>query len=78
MGTLSIFGRLLHLLDHILASGEIDECLRAHLLHAHLSLLLAGVNGNHMQSHGFGVLLGERPETAAGTDDGDGLAGLSV
>jgi len=76
--TLSVFGRLLHLLDHVLASGEIDECLCAHLLQAHLPLLLTGVNGNHVQAHGFGVLLGEGSETATSTDDGDGLARLSV
>jgi hypothetical protein len=69
---------LLHLLDHVLASGEIDKCLRAHLLQAHLSLLLTGVDGNHVQSHGFGVLLGEGSKTTTGTDDGDGLARLSV
>lgn len=75
---LSVFGRLLHLLDHVLASGEVDECLRAHLLQAHLSLLLAGVDGDHVQAHGFGVLLGERSKTATCTDNGDGLARLSV
>lgn len=78
MRTLPVFGGLLHLLDHVLASGEIDECLRAHLLQAHLSLLLAGIDGDHVQAHGFGVLLGKGSETTAGTDDGDGLTRLSV
>lgn len=76
--TLSVFGRLLHLLDHVLAGGEIDECLCAQLLQAHLLLLVAGINGNHVQAHGFGVLLSEGSETATGADNGDGLAWLSV
>lgn len=78
MRTLTVLGRLLHLLDHVLASGEIDECVGTQLLQAHLLLLLAGVDGDDVQAHGFGVLLSEGPETATGSDDGDGLAGLSI
>ena len=78
MRTLSVFGRLLHLLDHVLASGEVDECVGTQLLQAHLLLLVAGVDGDDVQAHGFGVLLGEGSETATSTDDGDGLTRLSV
>jgi hypothetical protein len=76
--TLSVLGRLLHLLDHVLASGEIDEGVRTQLLQAHLLLLVARVDGDYVQTHGFGVLLGKRSETTTGTDNGDSLAGLSV
>jgi hypothetical protein len=76
--TLSVFGRLLHLLDHVLASGEVNECCCAQLLQAHLLLLVARVDSNHVQAHGFGVLLSEGSKTATSTDDGDGLAGFGA
>lgn len=76
--TLSVLGRLLHLLDHVLASGKVDERCCTHLLQAHLLLLVARVDGDHVQAHGFGVLLGEGSETATSTNDGDGLARLST
>ena len=78
VGTLSVLGRLLHLLDHVLASGEVDECGCTHLLQAHLLLLVAGIDGDDVQAHCFGVLLSERYETDTGTNDGDGLAWLRV
>ena len=78
MRALSVLGRLLHLLDHVLASGEIDESCRTQLLQAHLLLLVARVDGDHVQAHGFGILLGEGSEAATSTNDGDGLARLST
>ena len=78
MRSLPVFGRLLHFLDHVLAGSEVDKRCSAQLLHAHLLLLGAGVDGDDVQAHGFSVLLGERSEAAAGTDDGDGLAGFGA
>lgn len=78
MRALSVFGRLLYLLDHVLAGREIDEGRSAHLLQAHLLLLVARVNGNHSQAHGFGILLSEGSETATSSHNGNSLAGAGV
>ena len=43
-----------------------------HLL-GHGLLLLAGVDGNDLQAHSLGVLLGKGTKTTTRTDDGDGL-----
>ena len=75
---LSVFGRRLYILDHVLAGGEIDECRCAHLVHAQLPLLFAGVDGDDVQAHGFGILLSKRSETATSTDNGNSLAGASA
>ena len=43
-----------------------------------LLLLLAGVNANDAETHGFGVLSSQASESTAGTDNGDGLAWLGL
>jgi len=76
MGAQTIGRSLLHISDEILASREVDKGLGAQLLGAHLLLLGARVDGDGAQAHDFGVLAGERSQTAAGADDGDELAWL--
>lgn len=65
--------RGLHILDEILALGEIAENVRAELLR-HLLLLLAPVDGDDAEAHGLGVLARQRAQPSSGADDGDGLA----
>lgn len=77
MGTKTIFGGSLNVLDNILALAEVDECVRAQLL-AHLLLVVTGVNGDRADTHGLAVLLSERTETTTGTDDGDCLSRAST
>ena len=77
VGTKTIFCGSLNILDDILALAEIDECVRAELL-AHLLLVVTGVDGDRTDAHGLAVLLGERTETTAGTDNGDGLSRAST
>ena len=62
----------LHLLDDILAGGEVDESLRAQRL-THLLLLVAGVDGNDVQAHSLRVLLRQRPQPAARAHNRDRL-----
>lgn len=70
----AVLGSRLDFLDNVLALGEVDEGVRAKLLHAHLLLVVTSVNGNRPKTHGLGVLLGERAKSATGTDNGDSLA----
>lgn len=74
----TVLSRGLHVLDDVLAGGEVDERAGTKLFHAHLLLLLTGVNGDDPQTHGLGVLLGEGSESTTGTDNGDGLAWAST
>lgn len=76
--TETVCGGGLDVLDNVGALGEVDEGLRAQLLQAHLLLLIAGIDGDHSQTHSLGVLLGKGTETTTGTDNGDGLAGTST
>lgn len=78
MRSLSVFSRLLDFLDDILAGGEIDESGSTELLQAHLLLLLAGIDSDDPETHGFGVLLSKRSETTTSSDDRNGLAGASA
>ena len=72
----TVFGSSLHILDDVLALGEVDECVGAELLQAHLPLLITTVDGNSPQAHSAGVLLCERTETTTGTYNGDSLTWL--
>lgn len=65
----------LHVLDDIARFSEVDKVLCAECA-AHLGLFVARVDGEGAETHGFGVLDGERSETTSGTDDGDPLTGL--
>lgn len=78
MRSLAILGRLLDLLDHVLAFGEVDECSGAHLLQTHLLLVVSSVDGDHSQTHGFGVLLSKSTKSATGSNNGDSLSWAGV
>lgn len=73
VGAETVLSGGLHVLDDVLALGEIDECVRPELL-AHLLLLLSGIDGNGSETHGLCVLLSERTETSSSSDDGYSLA----
>lgn len=73
----SVGGGGLDVLDDVLGGLEVDEGVGAKVL-AELSLVLAGVDADGAETHGLGVLLGERAQSSTGTDDGDGLAGLGT
>jgi hypothetical protein len=75
--TKTIFGGSLNVLDDVLALAKVNECVRAQLL-AHLLLVVTGVNGDRADTHGLAVLLSERTETTASTDDGDCLTRTST
>jgi hypothetical protein len=77
VGTKTIFGGSLNVLDDVLALAEVDECVRAQLL-AHLLLVVTGVNGDRADTHGLAVLLSERTETTTSSDNGDCLARAST
>lgn len=77
MGTETIFGGSLDILDNVLALAEVDECVRAQLL-AHLLLVVASIDSDGADTHGLAVLLSERTETTASTDDGYCLARAST
>jgi hypothetical protein len=77
VGTKTIFGGSLDILDNILALAEVDECVRAQLL-AHLLLVVTGINGDSADTHGLAVLLSERTETTTSTDNGDCLSRTST
>lgn len=74
--TESVFGIGLDILDEVLAVLEVDVLVCAKLL-AHIGLLVSAIDGEHVETHGLGILAGQRPEPTAGTDDGDGLAWTS-
>ena len=76
MRSLAVLSRRLNVLDHVLAGGEVDEGAGTELLHAHLLLLISGVDGDDLQTHGLCVLLGKGSESTTSTDNSDGLAGL--
>lgn len=77
MGTKTIFGGSLDILDDILALAEVDESVRTEFL-AHLLLVVTGINGDGADTHGLAVLLGERTKATTGTDNGDCLSRAST
>jgi hypothetical protein len=74
VGSLSVFSRLLNLLDHVLAGGKIDEGGGAQLLQAHLLFLVTRVDSDDPQTHGFGVLLSKGSKSATSTNDRNRLS----
>ena len=77
VGPEAVLGGRLDVLDDVGGLGKVDEGVGAELLD-HGLLLVARVDADDLEAHGFGVLARERAETSAGTDNGDGLAGASV
>lgn len=69
MGTETIFGSSLDILDNVLALAEVDECVRAQVL-AHLLLVVTSIDSDGADTHGLAVLLSEGTETTTSTDDG--------
>jgi hypothetical protein len=77
VGTKTVFGGSLNVLDNVLALAEVNECVRAQLL-AHLLLIVTSVDGDRADTHGLAVLLSERTETTTSTDNGDSLSRAST
>ena len=75
MRTHSIFGGSLNILDEVLTRRKVDKGAGAQLLQRHLLLVFARVDGDHLETHGLGILLGKRTESSTGADDGNCLAG---
>lgn len=74
VGTKAVLGSGLHILDDVGALGEVDESSGAHAL-AHGLLLIAGIDGDGVNTHSLSVLQGKGAETTTGTNDGNGLTG---
>ncbi|KAH0238194.1 GroES-like protein, partial [Aureobasidium melanogenum] len=77
VGTKTIFGGSLDILDNVLALAEVDKCVRAQFL-AHLLLVITSVDGDGTDTHGLAVLLSEGTETTTSTDNGYCLARAST
>jgi len=74
VGSKAISSLRLDVFYNVLAGAKINESRGTKLIQTHILLLTASINGDDTQTHGFGVLLGERAQTTASTDNGDGLA----
>ena len=70
----AILSRGLHILGDVLGLLEVDESVRAKLLHAHLPLILTSIDRNGPQAHSLGVLLSEGSETTATANNAHSLA----
>lgn len=72
LGTVTLGGDLLDVLDDVLAGHEVDVGNSAEFL-AHLLLLGTAVDGDGVQTHGAGVLDSHATKTTTSTDNGDVL-----
>lgn len=77
VGAVALGGGGFDIGDDVLAGREVDVLGGTELL-AHLALLGTAVDGDGVETHGARVLDGHAAEAAAGTDDGDELAGAGT